>query len=468
MSDVKKYIEAIFSKKGVEITKTESPLFDSFIEKESVKTVIDQIKNLQDSLMANWELEARLDNVNRQQIMLPNAKQGKSYEAAFDIKKYNWEFSHYELKGLEEVGLLYNPETKLVSGIPNQSGDLKVVLLYRLSIESEDTPLHEKPFTLVVNPDPKSLWKDIPSDQTASFAKADSEASFGELGDKKIVAASKRGRSHANVGSFRDDHFAYKHFENTGWNVVSVSDGAGSAKVSRKGSELACDLVLEWFEQNLTPELDAEFERLARAHKTNSTENTPIELSQFLRTHFFNTPQYVHDKMAEFAAKEGYELKDLHATLIYAAFKKFDFGYVIFTFGVGDCPIGLLDADKSSIKLMNWLDVGEFGGGTRFITMPEVLTSDKFKTRFSVKMVDDFSYLFLMTDGIYDPKFEVEANLEKLDKWLVFVDDLQGKNEDGSAVEFNPENTQIASQLSTWMDFWSPGNHDDRTLAVIF
>lgn len=112
--------------------------------------------------------------------------------------------------------------------------------------------------------------------------------------------------------------------------------------------------------------------------------------------------------------------------------------------------------------------MGEFGGGTRFITMPEIFTSDKFYTRFALKIIDDFSYLMLMTDGIYDAKFVVEANLEKLEKWKEFIEDLQGNNEDNAKVVFEESNTEIANQLSTWMDFWSPGNHDDRTLAIVF
>ncbi|RZL42481.1 MAG: protein phosphatase 2C domain-containing protein, partial [Pedobacter sp.] len=148
--------------------------------------------------------------------------------------------------------------------------------------------------------------------------------------------------------------------------------------------------------------------------------------------------------------------------------KKYDFGYAILTFGVGDCPIGLLNKDLTNIKLMNWLDVGEFGGGTRFITMPEIFTSDKFSTRFSFTLIEDFSYLMLMTDGIYDAKFVVEANLEKLENWKAFVEDIKGRNEDGAVVTLASSNNEIANQLSAWMDFWSPGNHDDRTLAIIF
>ncbi len=74
----------------------------------------------------------------------------------------------------------------------------------------------------------------------------------------------------------------------------------------------------------------------------------------------------------------------------------------------------------------------------------------------------------LMTDGIYDPKFVVEANLEKIDKWNEFLEDLKGKNEEEIKVDFDKNNLDVNEQLSTWMDFWSPGNHDDRTLAIIY
>ena len=129
-----------------------------------------------------------------------------------------------------------------------------------------------------------------------------------------------------------------------------------------------------------------------------------------------------------------------------------------------------MNKEKTETKMLNWLDVGEFGGGTRFVTQSEIFhsTENPMISRFSINIVDDFSYLFLMSDGIYDPKFEVEANLEKNEKWLEFLADLEGKNEDNSKIDFNSENKELANELSTWMDFWSKGNHDDRTLAVIF
>jgi len=100
--------------------------------------------------------------------------------------------------------------------------------------------------------------------------------------------------------------------------------------------------------------------------------------------------------------------------------------------------------------------------------MPEIFQNDKFATRFGFKLINDFSYLFMMSDGIYDPKFVVEANLPNIQKWKEFLSDLSGKNEDGIKVELNPDNKEIVNEFSTWMDFWSQGNHDDRTLAIVF
>jgi len=123
---------------------------------------------------------------------------------------------------------------------------------------------------------------------------------------------------------------------------------------------------------------------------------------------------------------------------------------------------------EGTVTLMNTLDVGTFGGGTRFITMPEIFQSDTFAGRINFKLVPGFDYLFLMTDGIYDPKFEVEANLQKAEKWQALLEDLGGKNAEGAGVELRADNEAIGRELLSWMDFWSPGNYDDRTLAIVF
>ena len=469
MEETKKYIQAFLSQNKIEVSPSKLSLFDDFIAKEENINSVKIIQENQKMIMANWKLKTRIDDILLQPVSLPNGTVNKKYETKLDFIKLGWNDVIYsEIKDLDDSGLEFNNEEELLFGNPIISGDLKIKLLFRIEGELEDSKLNEKIITIIINPDPKSLWKDIESDKNDSYWKEDNVAISSSFLDKNIVIASKRGRSHANVGSFRDDDFAFKNINETGWSVLAVSDGAGSASLSRQGSKMSCDLVVSYFEENFTAEYLKEFDDNLLNHHNKTDEDSSKKISHFVYDNLSKAAWYVHKELEKFAIKLERPLKDLHATLIFALVKKYDFGYAILTFGVGDCPIGLLNKDVTEIKLMNWLDVGEFGGGTRFVTMPEIFQSDKFSTRFGFKLVEDFSYLMLMTDGIYDPKFVVEANLEKIEKWNEFLEDLKGKNEDNCKVDFNIENAEIANQLSTWMDFWNPGNHDDRTLAVIY
>jgi len=524
MIDTKQYIQSLFTQKNIVIAPKRITLFEEFVKDESNIVAVNQIQENQKMMMEKWVLKNKIRDIIEKQFIIPNATVGKPYEAYLGFDKAGLNNLIYtEFEGLEEFGLAYNNETETIKGNPTQSGDLKVKMKFRISGEAEDSELHEKMISLVVNADPKSLWKNIPSDESKdeewkkkNYWKPDNTEVFKPLGDKHIVVASKRGRSHANVGSFRDDDFAFKDFENTGWSIICVADGAGSAKLSRQGSKIACDGIVDFFSENLNDEVLKEIDRIVKKYhlisnetnasieiksqeeisqvnptilnseiQVNAESNDTViengktellnpmheiqkELKLFLYNNLGKAAFAVHKKIAAFATERDAQLKDFHSTLIFALFKKYEFGYAVLSFGVGDCPIGLLNKEMTELKLMNWLDVGEFGGGTRFITMPEIFSSDKFPTRFGFNLIEDFSYLILMTDGIYDPKFVVEANLEKLEKWKEFIEDLGGKNEDGIKVEFTMENKEISSQLSAWMDFWSPGNHDDRTLAIVF
>jgi len=497
MLETKLFLQKLFAAKGLNVAANRNKMFEIFCAETENISNVNQINELQKKMVRNWKLSTRIKDIQEHRLSIPNATVGKAYIASIDFIKLGWNdiiFSEFE--GLAEIGLTYDNQYETLHGMPLLSGDFKIKLLFKVEGETENTPPNEKIIPLVINADPKSLWKTLPSDKEDKYWKEDSVHNFQELGEKHIVVASTRGRSHANVGSFRDDDFAFKHFAENGWSVVAVSDGAGSAKVSRKGSQISCQEIVNYFETAFTPEVTKDFDELIKkfAHETQTkkmddfeivqkldeeeatieetrkdeSENNKSLVNKFIYNYLGNAARTVHKILEEFANKHEFPLKDLHSTLIYALFKKYDFGYVVLSFGVGDCPIGLLNKDLTELKLMNWLDVGEFGGGTRFITMPEIFSSDKFATRFGFKLIDDFSYLILMTDGIYDPKFVVEANLEKLEKWVEFLADLEGNNEEQIHIKFDKNNQEISQKLSDWMNFWSPGNHDDRTLAIVF
>ena len=467
MKDTLKYIESLLTMHKFKINSDKEKLFKDFAADPENINAVKEIQENQKRMVDKWTLKNRVDDIVQQNFRLPNATVNKKYESKIDFLNLGWnDIVFSKFTNLDSYGLHYNNTQEIITGIPLISDDLKSIFLFRLEGEADDSVLHEKPITIIINPDPKLLWKNIESNQSDIYWKKDNVTEVGSFLDKKIVISSKRGRSHANVGSFRDDDYAFKNFTETGWSILAVSDGAGSASESRQGSKLACDLVISYFENNFSAENLKDFDETLLKHNNNPIIETETKINDFVTNNLSKAAKYVHNQLEKFAIQSEKKLKDFHSTLIFTLVKKYEFGYAILTFGVGDCPIGLINKDQTEIKLMNWLDVGEYGGG--FITMSEIFKNDNFSSRFGFSLITDFSYLILMTDGIYDPKFVVEANLEKIEKWNEFLNDLKGNNNDNIAVDFNYQNLEIAHQLSIWMDFWSPGNHDDRTLAIIY
>jgi hypothetical protein len=467
MDDDQQILRNLFAGNNISVPKNRAALLEEFLKEEQNIKAINAVVENQNLLINNWKMDNRITDIIQQPVRILNATVGKPYETKFDFDKFKWkDIVAFQFEGLDEVGLHHDEKTKQLTGVPTQSGDFKIVFKFKLAGEPEDAAFHEKLIPLIINPDPKSLWKNLESDKNDPYWKEDNVTQFAPLGDRHILVSSKRGRAHANVGSFREDDFAYRDLDD-GWSLVVVADGAGSAKISRKGSALACNSVVQYFTENSSKESLAEFDVLLQQHKNNSGDDTQKKLNNYVYNKLGKAALYVHKQLAEFATKAEVPLKDLNSTLIFTLFKKYDIGYAFLSFGVGDCPIAILNKGVTEVTLMNWIDVGEFGGGTRFITMPEIFQNEKFATRFGFKLIDDFSYLMMMSDGIYDPKFVVEANLPNIKKWKEFLADLGGKNEDGVKVELHPENKDIVNQFSTWMDFWSPGNHDDRTLAIV-
>jgi len=486
MLDPKLYIQKLLEHKGVAITARKQKLLDDFISSSAIHQAAVTILEQQTYIMKHWRIRDKIDDIMSARIVIPNATVGKPYSAVIDYDQYGLtDLVYDEWTGLEELGLQFDKETKTISGIPAVSGELKFSFHFKVAGESESDVPNIKTITLIVNPDPKSLWKNIPSDRDAIFWKPDDAMAAGALGDRHIVVASNRGRSHENNGSFRDDDFAFKYIENTGWSVVAVSDGAGSYSLSRRGSQLACSAVVEYFEHLIDLQALQDLESKIRQYESGKDDTLWKDIAVSAKQQLYKAVLHAHHTIKteatqlHAAAPELFDnprakslLDYFHATLIFTLLKKFDSGYIILTFGVGDCPIAIVNRNRTDTVLLNKLDVGEFGGGTRFVTQSDIYQPDAspltMAERFNVYYTEDFSYLFLMTDGIYDAKFVVEANLEKHEQWEAFIADLEGDNDEHALVDLDPGNEQIAVELAAWMDFWSPGNHDDRTLAIIY
>lgn len=407
------------------------------------------------------------NNLNQLNLSFPNGKKGESYN-----KSVEFDMSNYEslwIEKLEATGLSYDIDKEsgkiTLSGIPQEANDFEFILCVKLNGWQEGDPIIERSFRIAFNPDPRDLWVEKPVPANIEFPKDDTNTayvmvkSFNGVPQKDIVAASKRGRSHAQEAKPRDDDFKVSFDPVSGWYILAVADGAGSAKYSREGSRIACETVDSFIKDKLAEEGES-FEELIKIYESNKSQENLNPVVGKVHDVLFKAATEAHKAIIKRVEECSTAiLKDFSTTLLVAICRKFDFGWFIASFGVGDGAIGLYIEDDDKIRLLNEPDGGEYAGQTRFVTMESIF---KDRTRLKMSIVPDFTALMLMTDGVSDPMFETDANLAKKEKWDEFWQNLS------TEVEFSDDNEKSQFQLLKWLDFWSPGNHDDRTIAILY
>lgn len=452
-------IRSVLSQEAAnDVPKVFNKVLAQLINSEKIRTLSNQLNEMvKEAYTMNYEIET----FQEAHLPISNANAKKDYSFTFNLQDFP-RIRLTRISDLELFGLSFNPETNTISGKPLVAATTQLELFFYCESDPAKTE-RKKLIPFIINADPKDLWQNISFPKDSLYYKPDEAALADTFLDKKIVVASKRGRSHAHQGTSRDDDFQLSHLPD-GWDIIALADGAGSAQYARKGAEEATHFIAsilndESFLLNLSQEVINFY-----------TQADSFPHKKVIIKELYAKVLALKDHLSAVAEKEQITLKDLHTTLIFALAKHFSFGYVLLTFGVGDCPICVLAEDETEVHQLNLLDIGEYSGGTRFITMPEIFSNTAeipFAQRFAIHRFDSFSKLFLMTDGIYDPKFGVENNLLKIEAWHTFLKDLAGENDDACRVDFQ-DDTQIAQQLLSWLDFWSKGNSDDRTLAIIY
>lgn len=432
-------------------------------------------------------------------LNMPNAKENQIYNQTVEMPKVSSvqltgvEIILDEVLGLEPnihgLQLVIAPDKKsfAITGTPTleyfrkdgataqSTFDLTAKFHFSGIEMPAERPVLERKLQFVINQDPRKLWRNLPVDWNnmpePKYKNDDTQAKYVKveaLSDgtpqKDIVAASKRGRSHAQEGKPRDDHFKMSHMDN-GWYIMAVADGAGSAKYSREGSRIACEEVTDFCKAQLSN--SKEFEAAVKQyneHKTESESDARKAVGDYIYKIVGTAAFKAHKGINAEAALKKLPVKQYATTLLLAICKRFDFGWFIASFWVGDGAICLYNKQAHTAEILGVPDEGEYAGQTRFLTMPEIFKdATSLYQRLRFRIVDDFTALFLMSDGVSDPKFETDANLNNPDKWDGLWNDLK---ENG--VELTDDNEASKEQLLAWLDFWSPGNHDDRTIAILY
>lgn len=363
---------------------------------------------------------------------------------------------------LEELGLRLDDAAINIVGIPLVDGEHTIKLQLFRTDAPADRPKLERSIKVTINPDPAAIWKNLPSNQDDPYWKPDTDKIALPTPGAFIVAASVRGRSHAQEGLFRDDEFRISYESTTGWHFLTVADGAGSAKLSRRGSHLACAHALKHLEEQLRAEADEQGKLTIAKQATNDlmTEDQARSLAyNWLGGAAHSALKAITD---EASAQEPPRIpKEYATTLLLSAARQTKQGWIVLSFGIGDGGIGLLKRD-GSVQVMSTPDTGEFSSETIFLTSKNLwMTTEGISQRLHVALVPDFHALVLMTDGITDPLFPTEVSLGDKDFWLDFWTELWKQ------AQITPDNAQASDELLKWSGFYSKGNHDDRTIALL-
>ncbi len=273
----------------------------------------------------------------------------------------------------------------------------------------------------------------------------------------EILAATKRGKMHAHHGTHREDAFAWKGEPN--FAIYCVCDGAGSAKLSRIGSEYtARQICLRLAGHLLTHETEIQ---------TCSKDSLPKNLKQF----FPLVVQSVQESLKALANSEG-ELapKDFRCTVLTALHYKHPTGNLFLFGSVGDGFIAIKQKNKQAERIST-SDSGGFSGEV-LCFMPDTAVTDFYQR--SMEMMtplpdSEVEAIFLCTDGIEDPFFPVQKTIPALYEQLE-----TGYVEPINEVKYQPEAKPLAvfpsenpaDELAKWLNFEKRGENDDRTILI--
>ncbi|MEM0997027.1 MAG: PP2C family serine/threonine-protein phosphatase [Bacteroidota bacterium] len=430
----------------------------AFLKSPAVGALLDKWQRLETEIFQVWEMEGfgrpptrSADPGPPRVLTLPNARAGTDYRLSLAPEFPGYRFDPgftLVVSGLPE-GMQLDPELSL-AGKPTVAGQFSVKFVVFRSREA--MVIHTA--KLHVIPDPKSLWKEREPDPSAPFPKPHQASELLAGAGRRLIAASRRGRGHAHAGTFREDDFAQRYLAESELFLIAVADGAGSAKYARRGAQIACEAALAELAASLENELSFP-ESVAEPLSEALTGQVTDLLVQSARQ--------AHACIAQEAEQSGGQVRDFHTTLLLALAKRLAKGWFFATWSAGDGGIALYQRGHT-VRIMSRGDSGTFAGQTRFLTTREIWEDEvalRNRTQFAV--VEDFTALALMSDGVSDPKFGTDQNFRQVARWDAFWGELAAIREPVPNGDADADR-----KLLDWLNFWSKGDHDDRTISILY
>ena len=387
--------------------------------------------------------------VRPMEIRLPNARVRKAYSAASDRPV---------LKVVDDAGsgISVDADGALV-GTPESAGD------YVLSLQIADPDGSPRPAKarLTVIADPRDLWVSHPSDSNAPYWKEDGVVVTQTSADAFLLAGSLRGRSHAQKGGFREDDVALR-ITKAGWHILVVADGAGSAELSRHASRIAVETAADAIEERAETHLGERLDRHLSAWSVKPEEEMMSIRRDLLYPVLAGAALKATNALVKTSQASDTPFREYSTTLLCAIARPTIHGWMIASFSVGDGGIVAFDTSTGEIDLLCAPDSGEYAGQTNFLTPGLFEDPQSVIERIHCVIRPSFTALAVMSDGITDPFFPTDAALEDPAAWSRFWNE-----EIQAGIKPMSRNADQEQRMIDWLGFWSKGNHDDRTIALL-
>jgi hypothetical protein len=385
-------------------------------------------------------------------LSLPNAKVNQEYlEAvtALDTNGHAIAIDDIEIDAAS--GLSFDAKSSHIQGLPLAAGTVSLKIKWT---NSKGQPFFYT-MNLIVIADPKSLWNNIEPPASAPYFKKNTDSLFISEHPVRIAAASRRGRSHEHSGSFRDDDFFIHTDPASGWSTLIVADGAGSARFSRKGSDIATTEFGALIQAATTGENGAQLTQ--QLEHWDKSQDAQKSINAYFQKLFQEASVSAVKKIDAEAQSIPTNAKDYSTTLLVAVTKRVKMRTFIVTFWVGDGAIAAY-GPSGKVRIMGQPDGGEHAGQTVFLDARVVMDGPRFFKRIAMGFFSDITSVILMTDGVSDPKFETDHELSDPSKWDALWSEISPL-----LYKQSPE-----QELLSWLEFYSPKHHDDRTIAVLW
>jgi hypothetical protein len=352
---------------------------------------------------------------------------------------------------------------------------------YKNDLENKQNAMNEIIQSAVIGetPPPKApQWNHLPISGELDNHDEMFNSSEALANRMHIIGARVRGKKHKHEGTNCDDWY---EFSTVGeWNIIAVSDGAGSKKLSRIGAKVACREAVDYLRGKLSdfrlkPREQWSAEDFARDQDSGAFQETDLEHIQ-LAIHEAIVEAHMEieraakirafgEKAAIYEEYLGHavQAEDLSCTLLLAVhtlvpYKDKNYS-LIMTCQVGDGMSAAIDGN-GSLQILGIPDTGEFSGETDFVTTKKIFKKE-YLGRKTFPFFSPLKGLMVMTDGVADDYYPPNPELARLyeDFRQLSVSTQEGENDRENRSE----------TLRHWLDtYYIRGSFDDRTMVVLY